>query len=1174
MRFEDYHGTQDKKIEPTASKVPTQLRQAQMSDLERIPLERQQKTDLIPYKETSQAMNLSALQQNLGNCLQIIDDEVMKGYRVKMSSLPIVELREDVKGSLKDIQFFRISELVYQEDEFSVYALSTMFHVLSNKPCTLVLMLKSNGIQNDFYLGVRSLDSRCSSGTMTQMLKQSLMGLFPGSRIEAYYDEDMKKDMQQINAGCISEVTCVADFKQKEDDINNKEFMQGLEKFVDSMQGKAYTAVFIAESIGHEELMQVKRDYENIYTQISPFVNVQLNFSSSDSTSTASGHSDSKTQNQSYGVNRGTSINANQSSSLTKGSSESFGHTDTSGKMVSAAEGISHTDGVSDGIQSSESNAHTESTSTNVGVGISKKVKKSPYNAGINMSHGRSTSDTRTTTHGTSHTFTKSDSISKTLTHGLSNFHADSMTHGTNHSSSETQTYGIGTQQGEMFSAGEAFSLVNSKTMTDTFGSSQGITLNAKNMTLASTAHRLEEHLKRIEECESIGMWNFAAYFIGESAAETETAANTYQSVVSGMESGIETAAVNTWYEDKKVESIFEYIKNFLHPNFWYEGFDYDGIRQEIVHPAVLVSTNELAIHMGFPRRSVNGLPVTEHTAFAQEVLKRAAKEEEELSLGKIYHLGKETNTEVVLDVQRLTMHTFITGSTGSGKSNTTYEIVSRLNHICGRGRELSKKVPTLIIEPAKGEYKQVFGNDFHVYGTNPYYTELLRINPFKFEKEVHVLEHIDRLIDIFNVCWPMYAAMPAVLKEAVEQAYCMAGWDLGTSRNKYDPAIYPCFSDVLTALRRVISGSDYSQEVKDNYTGSLITRVKSLTNGLNGQIFTCDEIEQGKLFDESTIVDLSRVASSETKAMIMGILIMRLQERRMSQGGINLPLRHVTVIEEAHNLLKRTSTEQNSEASNLLGKSVEMISNAIAEMRTYGEGFIIVDQAPGLLDMSVIRNTNTKIIMRLPEYSDRELAGKAAGLTDKQINELAKLPSGVAAVYQDQWIEPVLCKVNYYDIKPTEYKIKQVLDQQVSESILRKEILQYILSDISKEEPKKDVESLKIGVQKSNIASELKIKIFNVLNGNRPRNLKTVYRVVADLIEYSDDIFKQSVNAKNIEEWNQMLLCGLGFQENELSDACQYNILECLIYRKSQEKNNHEEDFNRWMDYMGRRAF
>lgn len=117
-------------------------------------------------------------------------------------------------------------------------------------------------------------------------------------------------------------------------------------------------------------------------------------------------------------------------------------------------------------------------------------------------------------------------------------------------------------------------------------------------------------------------------------------------------------------------------------------------------------------------------------------------------------------------------------------------------------------------------------------------------------------------------------------------------------------------------------------------------------------------------------------------------------------------------MLEEAHNLLKRSSSSQGSESGDLTGKSVEMISNAIAEMRTYGEGFIIADQAPGLLDMAAIRNTNTKIIHRLPDLSDRELVGRAANLNEQQIVELARLPKGVAAIYQNDWVEPVLCKI------------------------------------------------------------------------------------------------------------------------------------------------------------------
>lgn len=214
--------------------------------------------------------------------------------------------------------------------------------------------------------------------------------------------------------------------------------------------------------------------------------------------------------------------------------------------------------------------------------------------------------------------------------------------------------------------------------------------------------------------------------------------------------------------------------------------------------------------------------------------------------------------------------------------------------------------------------------------------------------------------------------------------------------------------------MEKVITESAYSEEVKSNYSGALLTRVESLTNGLNGEIFSVNELSNMVLFDENCIIDLSRVGSQETKSLIMGILIMRLSEYRMT--GANTPnsaLKHLTVLEEAHNILKRVSTEQSQEGSNMAGKSVEMITNAIAEMRTYGEGFVIVDQSPTSVDKAAIKNTNTKIVMRLPDEDDRKVSGKAAGMNDKQIDEIAKLPTGVAVVYQNDWVSPVLCKID-----------------------------------------------------------------------------------------------------------------------------------------------------------------
>ena len=172
--------------------------------------------------------------------------------------------------------------------------------------------------------------------------------------------------------------------------------------------------------------------------------------------------------------------------------------------------------------------------------------------------------------------------------------------------------------------------------------------------------------------------------------------------------------------------------------------------------------------------------------------------------------------------------------------------------------------------------------------------------------------------------------------------AYESCGWDLTESKNSVAEDLFPTFADLQDSLSDVIESSAYAQEVKSNYLGALGTRVRSLSNGLNGQIFSPYETDNATLFDSNVVIDLSRVGSMETKALIMGLLVIRLSEHRTAfTNGMNVPLRHVTVLEEAHNILKRGSSEQGAEGPGLVGKSVEMLANSIAEMRTYGEGLI-----------------------------------------------------------------------------------------------------------------------------------------------------------------------------------------------------------------------------------------
>lgn len=1037
------------------------------------------------YDKKPDQLTFEVLQQNLHNCLTVVGNEVVKEYLPVLQRCEVVPANEEELRRLEQepVQFFRINELVYQENEFSVDKLATVFNTLSNKPCTLVLMVRSDGHTNNFYLGVRSRDGQhYSTGTMRKMLEQSLLGLFPGSATGDYYNETLAVDLAELEkSGCISSVTCVADYKQEREAQTNKEFIQGLEKFIDSMQGIPFTVVCIANNLTHRDLVGTRQTYEQIYTTLSPFANMQYNYALNNSTSQSQSGTMTRGQTQTHGISSGVSTTQSSTGSYTEGTNRSHTRTDTHGSSTSTAdtEGQTktHTVGASDGT--SESKSETETKGWNAGVSLGSNAGRNMgVNAGIKVAGevlgasiggfigkfmgtsagvnaGISSSVARGHTHSTSHTNSTSDSDAKSTSHtktvGSSESTSWGETEGTSQSRTQSKTTGTGTQSGWNESLAYAASAALTAGLSDTFGTSQTVTLNVQNKSLLNTLDRLEQQMNRLDECESIGMWDFAAYFLGESAAEAETAASMYRSLVSGSQSGVQLSAINTWTSKETVKPISRYITHFAHPEFLYiaEG---DPSQRTIVDATTLVSTNELALQLGLPRRSVKGLPVIEHAPFAQEVLNHDkleyGKDDEgqKIKIGKVSYLGHQTETPVTLDLQSLSMHTFITGSTGAGKSNAIYKIIDAV---------LRNKVKFLVVEPAKGEYKQVFGSrrDVTVLGTNPALGPLLQINPFSFPPEIHIYEHLDRLVELFNVCWPMYAAMPAVLKNAVEKSYVDCGWDLVRSTNRYGEELYPSFADVARNIKEIIDTSEYDSDNKGAYKGALLTRLQSLTNGINGMIFTCDEIAGADLFDKNVIIDLSRVGSLETKALIMGLLVMKLQEYRMaSSKGMNIPLKHLTVLEEAHNLLRKTSYEQSSESANLQGKSVEMLTNAIAEMRTYGEGFLIADQAPGMLDPAVIRNTNTKIILRLPAQSDRELVGYAANLNKDQIGELACLPCGTAAIYQNEWVQPVLCKIGKFSGQQVGYvympkESDEHLDTEASS--LSKSLLDYIMNKV-----------------------------------------------------------------------------------------------------------------------------
>lgn len=863
-----------------------------------------------------------------------------------------------------NIVLFKINRMVYEEDEFATEKFISAISSMSFADCSVFLVIDGYRDKTDFYMGVKNNDSKRTTASVADTFKSSLVGQFPGIDIEncSIIESGKNSSLQEqvlrriSNASSLSSYVGIPAFKDEDGKYDNKNYVQGTEKLAQAMQGKRYTAIILASNLTTDVVTEIRNGYETIYSQLSPMSTQQLAYSTNESLANAI--------NRSKGVTQGKTKTQTIGESHTNGTSSSHSKSDSETKKSKTAVGCSVLGGVLSAV-----GFGLMSTGAGAAIGIPLMA------AGGTMSAvgaaGKSKTSGTTDTYGTSQSDTENRSMSDAESH------------------SETFTESLG--------------------KTATIGSSKNYTLTIHNKHIEELMKRIDQELERISMSESTGLWSVASYFFSydNDFASAESAATIFKSIMQGEESGVETSAINSWIDNsQKVKMLTNSVCHLSHPVFT-NNLTVNG-ESIMVENSSLLSSKELAMLLSLPHKSVPGFPVVEHVSLAKEVIRNnESVMKREVSLGCIFDLGKvHTENHVKLDVKSLTQHVFVTGSTGCGKSETIYRLISETKQVGAK---------FLVIEPAKGEYKNVFG-DVNVFGTNPLIMPLLRINPFSFPTGVHVLEHIDRLTEIFNVCWPMYSAMPAVLKKAMLDAYESCGWDLRLSVNRLsqDEDVYPSFLDLFLSLEKVITESAYSEEVKSNYSGALLTRVESLTNGLNGEIFSVNELSNMVLFDENCIIDLSRVGSQETKSLIMGILIMRLSEYRMT--GANTPnsaLKHLTVLEEAHNILKRVSTEQSQEGSNMAGKSVEMITNAIAEMRTYGEGFVIVDQSPTSVDKAAIKNTNTKIVMRLPDEDDRKVSGKAAGMNDKQIDEIAKLPTGVAVVYQNDWVSPVLCKID-----------------------------------------------------------------------------------------------------------------------------------------------------------------
>lgn len=1055
------------------------------------------------------------LLNNLGKIAYTLDKAYLSRLSTDFSVLCFDEKynQNDAICYENNIRALKVERWVFDKEEKPGECFKNVLSTFADGDHAIALVIKRKVSLSEMYFVVKNEGAGRNedSGSNVSLLDDSLKGNFPGTHTKILSVSETEKVFDFKKNKSIAVMTNIPS-EFSEDFIT-----QGIDKLLSGIipqkENEEYSVVFLAESLTQSDIREILSGYEDIATAIVPFLQYQFQMGKSKVDTQGETKSIANTKSISESVFKTHSVNVGANGSMSRGSaiSKTIDTKGIAGAVLSTA------GGVIGGFVGGPAGALVGKKIADV-VGTSAPAKTSSKSkgasAGLSVGYGYSWGESKTVSNGTTETTGTSSSIS--------------------------------------------------------LGESENTTYTYKSYMVSNLMDKLEKTMKRIDESQGTGLWKYSAYVISNDSKVSKNVASYLRALTQGSESYMEPAFVQEWSyvnsnEMTPFNEIIKYVSNFTHPIFVSLKNDGDAM---LVTPTSYVATDKLGYVISFPRKSIQGIPVIEGVQFGREP-HALVNLNNDIAIGSGYHMHQTIKTaRITLSKEELTKHTFITGSTGAGKSNTIYKLLDSL------GRE---NVKFLVVEPAKGEYKDVLGKRKGVttYGTNPKLKdiELLRINPFRFPETVHVLEHMDRIVEIFNVCWPMYAAMPAILKDSIERAYIEAGWDLENSENKYSADLFPTFADIVKQIKVVLDESDYSADNKGDYTGSLVTRLKSLTNGINGLIFTSEDLPDDRLFDSNVIVDLSRVGSTETKSLIMGLLVLKLQEHRMDQRAhnpeLNSDLKHITVLEEAHNLLRRTSTEQTSEGSNLLGKSVEMLANSIAEMRTYGEGFIISDQSPGLLDMSVIRNTNTKIIMRLPDYSDRELVGKSANLNESQIAEIARIERGVAAITQSDWLEPVLCMVDEYTVDgepfddgnmDTEGSEVQIVDVEHS-------VLQCIMTkEIYRKGDRIDITELKNDIIKSRLDTTIKCQLLDYIYAEKKQAINKLRQLVYDFFDAGEAIDK-SRSYKEIKEWVHAVVDALNPSVKGYSDQQIDILLALLINEQALRNSDYQDIFNRFTE-------
>ncbi|MCR5297433.1 MAG: DUF87 domain-containing protein [Clostridiales bacterium] len=400
------------------------------------------------------------------------------------------------------------------------------------------------------------------------------------------------------------------------------------------------------------------------------------------------------------------------------------------------------------------------------------------------------------------------------------------------------------------------------------------------------------------------------------------------------------------------------------------------------------------------PDRDLESLPGFRYTRLAEDNERLPSEfmsDRDSVYLGQRESSGKP----VYLPLKDLTRHGCVVGKPGSGKTVFFLGLLYRL---------YEKKVPFLVIEPVKTEYRclKAVIPELQIYTPGSSAVSPMPLNLFLPPPGVTLGEYMQDVNRLFGMAFSMTSLLKNTFTTVIRLCYTKYGWRNESTRDSKGVTPFG-LREFIREFRDYVREFVANQESRDNVENSGVLRLQKLLDENEDMFDTIRMPDWEKMLTTPTVIELDAITDSGLKSLVLGIILVNLTaviHKWKDSGG---KLRNMLLIDEAHVVLNPEKRGRDENDADPGAEGLAIIQNMVKVMRGPGVSLFFGDQSAARLTRDIFSDADIKLLFRLDNPDDRRMIADSTMMTEKMMGEMVRLDPGQGFFHCGKLEKPVM---------------------------------------------------------------------------------------------------------------------------------------------------------------------